>query len=665
MRTYLLSLAILLSTNLIFAQHTRIIQGIVHAKVDPSEAILAVIFQTDQPSNKTVTGPDGQFIITVPNKKVSLTVKPINGLFKPKVIIVPQKGNYVAIGLEDLPEKLDAVLEEMEEDARFTRKEKHKSIFSTKPKAAKKIGTVERSTNKDEGSSTRCECPEELAKIITDKDYKANLDLVKNKATTHQKTQPTPQAGLLTAGEIDDFSKWKLWNDISRNKLSEFEKIWHIRPANRYVVQLTTEAGNPIIDATLQLKDRFGEVVWESRTDHTGKGELWNNLFLNEENEPDYIEATVGKQVHQIEKPTTFHKGINIKQLNTSCHVPDAVDIAFVVDATASMGDEIDYLKVELANIIERVKDSIPSNQIRLGSVFYRDYYDSYLTINSDLSEDISQTVNFIKKQSAKGGGDFPEAVDEGLLVALNELNWSESAKARLLFLVLDAPPHENSVVRKRIKEISQEAAKKGVRIIPVTASGIDKSAEYLMRSLALATNGTYTFLTDDSGIGKAHLKPTTDKYKVEFLNDLLVRLILEYTHSTACEPDPIHHIATNLDTVTHTDTLLTLLDSSATDTSSIDSTIIRIDPELVFTWKYYPNPTSGKITIELSQKVAELFITDVSGKLLMRIEPKTAVPNLIDLSAYPTGIYFIKFVVNGKRKFGRVLLRRTGRPER
>ena len=42
------------------------------------------------------------------------------------------------------------------------------------------------------------------------------------------------------------------------------------------------------------------------------------------------------------------------------------------------------------------------------------------------------------------------------------------------------------------------------------------------MRAFAIATGGTYTFLTDHSGIGDSHLEPTIGSYEVEFLNELL-----------------------------------------------------------------------------------------------------------------------------------------------
>ncbi len=72
------------------------------------------------------------------------------------------------------------------------------------------------------------------------------------------------------------------------------------------------------------------------------------------------------------------------------------------------------------------------------------------------------------------------------------------------------------------------KAAEKGIKIIPITASGIDKTTEYLMRSFAILTNGSYVFITDDSGVGNDHLEPTIGEFEIEKLNDLMVRLVGE-----------------------------------------------------------------------------------------------------------------------------------------
>ena len=54
-------------------------------------------------------------------------------------------------------------------------------------------------------------------------------------------------------------------------------------------------------------------------------------------------------------------------------------------------------------------------------------------------------------------------------------------------------------------------------------------------------TNGTYVYLTDDSGIGNSHLEATVEeKPVVEYLNNSLVRLIKGY--HTGIFEDPIHY---------------------------------------------------------------------------------------------------------------------------
>jgi hypothetical protein len=200
--------------------------------------------------------------------------------------------------------------------------------------------------------------------------------------------------------------------------------------------------------------------------------------------------------------------------------------VAFVVDATGSMGDELNFLKTELLDVVNRVKNNNQKAQVRLGSVFYRDKDDEYLTRKSNFSTDLNQTLNFIKAQSAAGGGDFPEAVHSALKEALQNLTWSEVATARILFLVLDAPPHSDPEVMADLRVAMTLASQKGIKIIPVTASGIDKNTEFLMRLFAISTNGTYVFITNHSGIGNHHLEASVGKYEVEYLNDLMVRLL-------------------------------------------------------------------------------------------------------------------------------------------
>jgi hypothetical protein len=316
------------------------------------------------------------------------------------------------------------------------------------------------------------------------------------------------------------------------------------------------------------------------------------------------------------------------------------------------MADEISYLQAELEDVITKEQKKHKDIKFNLGSVFYKDLTDDYVTKKSDLSSDISKTISFIGAQSAGGGGDFPEAADSAFAVCLNDLKWSSDARTRILFMVLDAPPHSTPATLKRMPLLSQTAAKMGIRIVPVAASGIDKSTEYLMRTLALATNGTYVFLTDHSGIGNHHIEPTTDKYDVEKLNDVLLRVIDTYSNVPKCdEPIAVRQpgkdtlIVVRPDTAHKVNPQLTRIDTSKIDTGNTRLALVdtaQHTPDVV-TFRCYPNPTNGPLTIELEEGMKEIYLADISGKLLRRFEINGERKLEIDIGEYSTGIYYIQ----------------------
>ena len=112
----------------------------------------------------------------------------------------------------------------------------------------------------------------------------------------------------------------------------------------------------------------------------------------------------------------------------------------------------------------------------------------------------------------------------------LQKLSWSESARTRIAFLILDAPAHHETDIIRSLQKSVQMCAAKGIRLIPVAASGVDKNTEFMLRFFAVTTGGTYVFLTNDSGVGNDHIQATVGDYEVEQLNSLMIRLIQYYT---------------------------------------------------------------------------------------------------------------------------------------
>ncbi|WP_133122193.1 T9SS type A sorting domain-containing protein [Brumimicrobium salinarum] len=438
--------------------------------------------------------------------------------------------------------------------------------------------------------------------------------------------------GRLTAGEINDFTKWEMWKDIAANELSKYQQKWDMFFTDRYTVQIKNENGYPMVDVLVQLVNESNKVFYESRTDNTGKAELWGGLSLPNQKfiKPSAV-VHYQEDIFTIKRLKNFKDGINTFTLDANCKPISDVDIAFVVDATGSMGDEINYLKAELNDVIYKAKNEHPKLTFNFGNVFYRDHGDDYLTRRHDFTTVLSSSIGFITAQHASGGGDYEEAVDVALNEALDSLKWSQEARARILFLILDAPPHNTPEIRQKLKAIAQKAAAKGVRIVPLAASGIKKDTEYLMRCFALGTNGSYAFLTNHSGIGNTHIEPSTDEYEVELLNDLLVRIIETYSFMPEC------------------DRAITI--GEVQDPEMNDS-LIELD------WNVWPNPTQGDLSIKVSEDIDEIFIADITGKILKRftdIKKNRALKT--NIAQYARGIYLVTFTHREKKYVKKIVL--------
>ena len=490
---------------------------------------------------------------------------------------------------------------------------------------------------------------------VSEMDYESYFD--------EGKPKMNGTSGALTAGEVNDFSKWTMWQDIVATELSKFQTTWNIAPKGRYTIELHSKSGIPLADALVYLKQRNGTLIFTARTDNTGKAELW--LTIKNENPVVagglMMEVEYNGQKTRINDVKPFEKTVNHLVMDVTCEQSENVDIAFVVDATGSMGDELSYLQAEMNDIIFQSKQISSKLNFQFANVFYRDLgaNEVYTTRTMNFNRILSESVNYISDQSAGGGGDTPEAVEIALDSAINGLAWSKNARTRIIFLILDAAPHNTPEIQLKLQRLIAQAAEKGIRIVPIGASGIDKSTEYLMRTLALGTNGTYTFLTDHSGIGNAHIAPSTDKFDVETLNNLMVRILKSYTYMPDCDQQ-LPDLQLN-----YPDSLVVYpVPPLLVDTAGNVVVTNPIDPprdSITVKWNYYPNPTNGIVNIVADIDITELYITDLSGKVLQiltNLEKDRVIQ--VDLSEYATGIYLIRYPLGKTWVSGKVVLQRT-----
>jgi hypothetical protein len=197
-----------------------------------------------------------------------------------------------------------------------------------------------------------------------------------------------------------------------------------------------------------------------------------------------------------------------------------ALDLAFVVDTTGSMGDELSYLQKEIDHIVSDVHGQFQGVDLRLALIVYKDHGDDYTVKSVDFASSLSSFQTAIDAESAGGGGDEPEAMDEAIQ-AIPKLAWRSGNVARMAVLVTDAPPHPD---REQDAVLAFDQLRpRGIRLYPLAASGVEENAEFVLRLGAEVTGGRYMFLTDDSGVGAPHKAPSIPCYEVRKLKDVLV----------------------------------------------------------------------------------------------------------------------------------------------
>lgn len=116
----------------------------------------------------------------------------------------------------------------------------------------------------------------------------------------------------------------------------------------------------------------------------------------------------------------------------------DGLDIAICFDSTGSMQGEIDQVKAQIERIGRVLQRLVPA--VRISLCTYRDHGDEYVVKGLPLTEELGDVVGFLSEVRAAGGGDEPEAVDEGLRWVLEHNEFRESAR-KVILLFGDAPP--------------------------------------------------------------------------------------------------------------------------------------------------------------------------------------------------------------------------------
>ena len=335
------------------------------------------------------------------------------------------------------------------------------------------------------------------------------------------------QVGL-RAGSVDDNARFADYLAYRQAFSNLGITVHDFDVTERHVFTVTTPDGQPVIGADVAITDPTGANIAELRTYADGRA-LWFPKAEGAGSATTFT-ATVTKggastQV-SVDRATLEH---HVTLDATPSAGPRPLDVEFLVDATGSMGDEIAQLKASLADIATRIEALPGKPDIRFALTIYRDRVDTFLTRTWNFTPDLSSFQAAIAGVSADGGGDYPEDMQQGLHDAIAKPSWRGPGTVKLVFLIGDAPPHLDYPNDPDYITEAQTAARLGIKIESLAASGLDDQGEYVWRQVAEITLGQFLFLTYGPNGGPGDTTTHhVNGYTPMNLDDLVVGLVAQ-----------------------------------------------------------------------------------------------------------------------------------------
>lgn len=207
------------------------------------------------------------------------------------------------------------------------------------------------------------------------------------------------------------------------------------------------------------------------------------------------------------------------------------VEVAFILDTTGSMSEEIEGVKETLDKVVREVGGAAT---IRVGLVEYKDQGDAFVTKAYPFTTDLAAFRKQIDGIHASGGGDTPEDVNSGLAATLQELKWTSDSAARVAFLIADAPPHLDYPQSVSYTASAKRAASMGIKLHTISASGMDDVGQAAFRQIAQFTGGTNMFVlrggagpqSTGAGDAKSSCGGTHQNFTSGNLDELILRKV-------------------------------------------------------------------------------------------------------------------------------------------
>ena len=178
------------------------------------------------------------------------------------------------------------------------------------------------------------------------------------------------------------------------------------------------------------------------------------------------------------------------------------LEMVFVLDTTGSMGGLLEGAKQRIWGIVNEVMQSPSHPAVKIGLVAYRDRGDRYVTQVLPITEDLDKVYTTLMEYEASGGGDAPEDVRRALADGVQKAGWSRSTSrlAQVLFLVGDAPPHNDYQDEEDVLATAGNAMEQGIVVNTIQCGNVSETKQ-VWESIAERGQGQYFAIPQTGGV--------------------------------------------------------------------------------------------------------------------------------------------------------------------
>ena len=194
------------------------------------------------------------------------------------------------------------------------------------------------------------------------------------------------------------------------------------------------------------------------------------------------------------------------------------LDIAFVIDTTGSMDDDIGEVKGNMKQYLNNLEEA--GNDFRIAIVDYRDFAsrtgdssDYPYKVQLDFTNNHDSIIAAINSLYADGGGDINETICSALIDGLSELSWRSTA-GKAAILMGDAPALDPEPITGYTKKMAVNKLKtnktgyeEDIRATSmISAMSSSKEERSAVTLFAVATSGSsstasdFSYLAEETG---------------------------------------------------------------------------------------------------------------------------------------------------------------------